>query len=73
MSVEPIIFTPLNFDISFLAKNVFVLGFIREFSVFLLNFSAYSFILLKLLNFICLLNLLLLFDIYLILIIYLWI
>jgi hypothetical protein len=34
MSVEPIIFTPLNFDISFLAKNVFVLGFIREFSVF---------------------------------------
>ena len=48
MSVEPIIFTPLNFDISFLAKNVFVLGFIREFSIFLLNFSAYAFILLKL-------------------------
>jgi len=48
MSVESIIFTPLNLDISFLAKNPFVLGFIHELSVFLLNFSAYAFILLKL-------------------------
>ena len=53
MSIEPILFTPLNFDISFLAKNVFVLGFIREFYILLLNFSAYAFILLKLFKVLC--------------------
>ena len=53
MSLEPVIFTPLNLDISFLAKNTFILNFIHEFSVFLLNFSAYAFILLKLFKVLC--------------------
>ena len=53
MSLEPVIFTPLNLDISFLTKNSFILSFIHELSVFLLNFSAYAFILLKLFKVLC--------------------
>ena len=53
MSPEPVLFTALNFDISFLTKNTFLLEFFHIFFVFLVNISSYLFIFLKLFKVLC--------------------
>jgi len=53
MEFEPVIFNYLNIDISFLAKNPFILEIIHGLSVLLLNFAAYAYILLKFFKVLC--------------------
>ena len=53
MEFEPVIFNYLNIDISFLTKDPFTFEIFHKFLVFLLNFTSYAYLSLKVFKVLC--------------------